>query len=161
MHMHKFGLSLVGGLALALAVSGASLAAASAPSAAALARVPAAPVATLTWKTDFAKAPVDGSARLTGPSTYAWDKVSVSATGIKKGAHLTLRLFEKDGSRYRTFAAVSVTASLTAKGKFERTWYLAPSSRQALRSAVAHKLPIYFRLVDGKTVATGLLARVP
>jgi hypothetical protein len=114
---------------------------------------------TLTWKASYAKSPITGTAVLSGASTYATDKVVVKATGIKKGATVTLKIFEKAGSRYVTFAHVTLTATLNSSSQFVHTWSLTTAERGSLKYGVAHGYPIYFRLIDGTTTATGRLIK--
>ncbi len=150
-------LSLVAGVLLTLAVSATTMAATPAAATRTVAhRTPAVTTTTLTWKAAYAKAAISGSAVMSGTSTYTSDKVVARATGIKKGAAVVLRLFWKSGTHDHTFATTAVAATLTASGQFVRTWSLSSTQRAALRAAEAHKYAVYFRLVDGSTIATGL-----
>jgi hypothetical protein len=150
-------LSLAGGLLLALAAASSTMAAT--PSVHATAAAPAVTTTALTWKATYAKSPIAGTATLTGTSTYASDKVAIKATGVKKGATVTLRIIDKVGTKVHTLATITLTATLNSSKQFVRTWTLSATQRAALKAAAAHSYPLYFRLIDGSMVATGQLKK--
>jgi hypothetical protein len=151
-------LSLVAGLLLALAAASSTMAAAPAMRAVASA-APAVTATTLTWKSSYSKSPIAGTAKLSGSSTYSSDKVSIKATGIKKGATVTFKIFDKVGTKFHTLALMTVTATLNSSHQLVRTWTLTPTQRAALKTAESHAYPVYFRLTDGSTKATGQLKK--
>ena len=151
-------LSLVGGLLLALAAASSTMAAAPAAHSTAVA-APAVTTKTLTWKTTYAKSPITGSATLSGSSTYASDRVAIKATGVKKGAKVAFKIFDKAGTKFHALALVTVTATLNSSNQLVHTWTLTATQRAAIKAAVGHADPLYFRLTDGSTVATGLLKK--
>jgi hypothetical protein len=143
-------LSIAGGLLLALAAATSTMAATPA-------LVSASTVTTLHWHAAFAKAPIAGSARLSGTSTYTTDAVVISARGIRRGAHITARLLERTrAGKVSTFAWITFTATPSSKGVETRTWRLTPVQRANLKAAVRAHDTLYLRLVDGSIVATGV-----
>jgi hypothetical protein len=153
--MRRF--SIIGGLLLALAAATSTMAAS--PQAIAIRTAPAPTVVTTTlrWHATFTKATITGTAKLNGPSTYASDKVAISATGIKKGATITVRLLDRHLTHVTAFATMTFTASLNSKGAEARTWVLTAAQRAALKADVKAGDKLYFRLVDGSVLATGRL----
>jgi len=151
-------LSLVGGLVLALAAASSTMAATPAAHSTTVA-APTVTTTTLTWKATYAKSPIAGTATLSGSSTYASDKVAIKATGVKKGAKVTFKVFDKAGTKFHTLALMTVTATLNSSNQLVRTWTLSATQRAAIKAAVGHAYPVYFRLTDGSTVATGLLKK--
>ena len=152
-------LSLVGGLVLALAAASSTMAATPSGVHSVAAVIPAITTTTLTWKASYSKSPIAGTATLSGPSTYTADKVVVRATGIKKGAMVTLKIFDKAGTTFHTLALATVTATLNTSHQFVRSWILSSTQRAALKTAVGHGYPVYFRLIDGSSIGTSLFKK--
>ena len=152
-------LSLIGGLVLALTVGTATMAA-TPTTVRSAATTPTTAVTILSWRANFAKAPIAGAAVLTGTSTYSVDRVVVRASGVKKGAVVTLQLLEKVGTKVMVVSHITVSATLTKTNTFLRTWYLSAAARSSLKYAVAHNYPLYVRVIDGATVATGHLYKI-
>jgi hypothetical protein len=148
-------LAAIGTLAfvLSIAVSPAVFAASStAKVAAPIARVAAAVPASHHWKTTFTSATIHGSARLTIASTYASGRVSVSASGLKKGDKIVVTLTSGGTTlwtSHRTIKAASgkIAYSFNIVGK-------TPARKTALKSG---SLSLTF--TDGAATASGTFVK--
>ncbi len=148
-------LSIPGGLLLAVAAAGAVFAAAPSSPAVNL----AAATTTLTWDATLSHAPIAGAATLSGPSTYASDKLVIHVRGFKSGVALTERLFVRAGKKVSTIGVTTYSAKLNSKGVEAHAWTLTASQRRALKAAVKAGDTIFVRIMHGTTVATGQLTR--
>jgi hypothetical protein len=143
-------LSLLGGLVLAVAAAGSALAAAPATPA-----IAPAVSATPGWKATIAAGTVAGAATLTAPATWTSAVVRLRATGIASGAHLTAVLLERTKTRVLVIGRLAFTGKLTTKGVEGKSWVLTAAERSAVKAALKAGDRLFFRLVDGKTIATG------
>ena len=143
-------LSLLGGLVLAVAAAGSAFAAAPATPA-----ITPAVSAIPTWKATYAAGAVAGSATLAAPATWTSAVVRLRATGVKNRARLTAVLLERTKTKVLVIGRLAFTSKLTTKGVEGKSWILTAAERSAVKAALKAGDRLFFRLVDGKTIATG------